>query len=71
MDLGCSGGGLVFDFLLRGHTAVGIEGSDFSQKSQRAEWRLLNQCNLLTADITKPFQVIPHTHKRESFWRIS
>jgi SAM-dependent methyltransferase len=57
MDLGCSGGGLVFDFLLRGHKAVGIEGSDFSQKAQRAEWRLLNQHNLFTADITKPFQV--------------
>jgi SAM-dependent methyltransferase len=58
MDLGCSGGGLVFDFLLKRHAAVGIEGSDFSQKAQRAEWRLLNQRNLFTADITKPFQVI-------------
>jgi hypothetical protein len=57
VDLGCSGGGLVLDFLLRGHQAVGLEGSDYSQKSQRAEWRLLDKSNLFTADITKPFQI--------------
>jgi hypothetical protein len=57
MDLGCSGGGLVLDFLLRGHQAVGLEGSDYSQKSRRAEWRLLDKHNLFTADITQPFQV--------------
>jgi cyclopropane fatty-acyl-phospholipid synthase-like methyltransferase len=54
MDLGCSGGGLVLDFILRGHRAIGLEGSDFSSRSQRAEWRLLKN-NLLTCDITKPF----------------
>ena len=41
LDLGCSGGGIVFDFLLRGHFAMGLEGSDFSLKTQRAEWRLI------------------------------
>jgi len=56
LDLGCSGGGLVLDFLLRGHEAFGIEGSDFSQLAQRAEWRLLPG-NLLTADVTKPFRL--------------
>jgi SAM-dependent methyltransferase len=74
MDLGCSGGGLVLDFLLRGYAAVGIEGSDFSQKSQRAEWRLLNQRNLFTADITKPFQVysqgIPFLSHIISAWEV-
>jgi glycosyltransferase involved in cell wall biosynthesis/SAM-dependent methyltransferase len=57
MDLGCSGGGLVFDFLLREHEAVGIEGSNFSQISQRAEWRILSGTHLFTADIAKPFSL--------------
>lgn len=58
IDLGCSGGGLVLDFLLRGHNSIGLEGSDYSQKSLRATWRLLNNRNLFTADITKPFQLL-------------
>ncbi len=58
MDLGCAGGGLVLDFLLAGHSAVGIEGSDFSVVRQRAEWRTI-PFNLFTADITKPFTISP------------
>ena len=54
LDLGCAGGGLVLDFLLRGHESVGIEGSDFAQREQRAEWRVIPR-HLFTADITKPF----------------
>jgi 2-polyprenyl-3-methyl-5-hydroxy-6-metoxy-1,4-benzoquinol methylase len=54
LDLGCSGGGLVLDFLLRGHEAYGIEGSDYSQRAQRAEWRMLPE-NLFTGDIASPF----------------
>lgn len=57
LDLGCSGGGLVLDFILRGHEAYGVEGSDYSLRAQRAEWRLLPN-NLFTADITKPFTVV-------------
>lgn len=57
MDIGCAGGGLVLDALLRGHFAVGLEGSDFSCKHQRAEWRVLRE-NLFTCDVTKPFQVL-------------
>lgn len=56
MDLGCSGGGLVLDFILRGHEAYGVEGSDYSLRAQRAEWRMLPH-NLFTADITRPFTV--------------
>jgi predicted TPR repeat methyltransferase len=56
MDLGCAGGGLVLDFLLAGHKAIGIEGSDHSQAERRAEWRIIPH-NLFTADITKPFSV--------------
>lgn len=56
LDLGCSGGGLVRDFLIRGHVAMGLEGSDYSLKAQRAEWRNLEGW-LRTCDITKPFQI--------------
>lgn len=56
LDLGCSGGGLVKDFIDRGHFAVGIEGSDYSQKIKRAEWATIPD-NLFTADLTKPFRV--------------
>lgn len=56
-DLGCAGGGLVKDFVDRGHTAIGIEGSDYSQKMKRAEWATIPQ-NLFTADITKPFFIV-------------
>ena len=49
-------GGLVLDFLLRGHLGIGLEGSDYSKKRQRAEWRVLPQ-HLFTCDITKPFRL--------------
>jgi SAM-dependent methyltransferase len=67
LDLGCSGGGLILDFLLRGHRAIGLEGSDYSLKAQRAEWRLLGNRCLFTADITKPFQIFPPTNSGEGF----
>jgi SAM-dependent methyltransferase len=56
LDLGCAGGGLVYDFLHRGHHAIGLEGSDFSKINQRAEWRVIPN-NLYTCDITKPFLI--------------
>jgi 2-polyprenyl-3-methyl-5-hydroxy-6-metoxy-1,4-benzoquinol methylase len=57
LDIGCAGGGLVFDFLQRGHLALGIEGSDFSLKAQRAYWPLLPS-HLMTCDATKPFRLL-------------
>lgn len=56
LDLGCSGGGLVFDFLLAGHDAYGIDGSDFSAKNKRAMWGILPD-RLFTADVSKPFRL--------------
>lgn len=53
-DLGCSSGGIVLDALLRGHEAVGLEGSDESFMQQRAHWRVIPK-NLFTCDVTKPF----------------
>src|SRR5439155_7538361 len=54
LDLGCAGGGLVWDFVLRGHLAIGLEGSNYSLMNQRAEWRVIPE-HIFTCDITKPF----------------
>ncbi len=56
MDIGCAGGGIVLDALLRGHFAIGLEGSDYSLLHQRAEWRALRN-SLFTCDVTYPFEV--------------
>lgn len=57
LDLGCAGGGLVMDFVTRGHLAIGLEGSDYPRRHARGEWPILPQ-NLFTCDISKPFQLI-------------
>jgi SAM-dependent methyltransferase len=57
LDLGCSGGGAVRDFLNDGCLAVGLEGSDYSKKSRRAEWATIPDY-LFTCDITAPFEVL-------------
>jgi SAM-dependent methyltransferase len=56
LDIGCSGGQLTIDFAAKGHIAVGIEGSDYSIKHQRANWPEYHNKNLFTADATKPFK---------------
>ena len=56
VDLGCAGGGLVLDFLMAGHQAMGLEGSTYPQANQLAQWRWLEN-RLFTCDITKPFQI--------------
>lgn len=56
LDMGCSGGGFVKSCFDDGCLAVGIEGSDFSRRLGRAEWRTIPEY-LFTCDITKPFQL--------------
>ncbi|WP_331299651.1 class I SAM-dependent methyltransferase [Methylobacterium oryzae] len=56
LDIGSAGGGLVWDFTRRGHFSIGIEGSDWSRKEQRAEWRTIPD-RLFTADVRFPFRV--------------
>lgn len=59
LDLGCSGGGFVCSMVQRGHLVVGIEGSDYSAKTNRAEWGRSNAHQFLfTADIGEPFLVL-------------
>lgn len=57
LDLGCSGGGSVQSFIDDGHLGVGLEGSDYSKKMQRASWPVISEF-LHTCDITKFFEVI-------------
>ncbi|MFM2387698.1 MAG: hypothetical protein RL660_2455 [Bacteroidota bacterium] len=57
LDLGCSGGGFVRNCTDDGCIAIGIEGSDYSQKLGRAEWNVIPN-KLFTGDITKPFMVM-------------
>jgi cyclopropane fatty-acyl-phospholipid synthase-like methyltransferase len=58
LDIGCSGGQLVVDFNARGHQAVGIEGSDYSVKTQRANWPSYQNICLFTCDATKPYDIV-------------
>ncbi len=56
LDLGCAGGGLVYDMLSLGHDAIGVEGSDLSAHYTRAEWGTIRE-RLFVADITKDFDL--------------
>lgn len=58
IDLGCAGGGLVHDFIRKGHVAVGLEGSDYNVVYKRAEWPALYGKNLFTCDITREYSIL-------------
>jgi 2-polyprenyl-3-methyl-5-hydroxy-6-metoxy-1,4-benzoquinol methylase len=58
LDLGCAGGQLAVDFHLRGHLSVGLEGSDYSINTKRANWPTYANSVLFTCDLTKPFAVV-------------
>ena len=57
LDLGCSGGQMVMDFVNHHCLAVGLEGSDYSVVHQRANWPEYYNKHLFTADVTKPYSV--------------
>ena len=58
MDLGCSGGQFIIDAIERGNLAIGLEGSDFSLKNNRANWIDKNINNsLFLCDISRDFRV--------------
>lgn len=56
LDMGCSGGAFVKDCLDDGMLAVGLEGSDYSKRLRRAEWRTIPEF-LFTGDITGEFEI--------------
>jgi len=57
LDIGCAGGGLVFDFLIRGHDAAGIEGSDLNRMLERAHWGVIPD-HLFTCDAAEPYRFL-------------
>jgi 2-polyprenyl-3-methyl-5-hydroxy-6-metoxy-1,4-benzoquinol methylase len=65
LDLGCSGGQLVVDFHNRGNLSVGLEGSDYSVKHQRANWPEYHNKVLFTCDVTKPYSLYNNGEKVE------
>jgi len=71
MDLGCAGGQLIVDFANRGHTAVGVEGSDYDIKHKLHNWPSYHNDVLFTADLTKPYKVVDEDGNRIKFDLIS
>ena len=57
LDLGCSGGQLVIDYINKGHLGVGLEGSDYSVVHKRANWPKYYNKNLFTCDVTKKYEL--------------
>jgi len=56
LDLGCAGGGLVFDFLMAGYSAFGIDGSNYGKLNQNGHWNVIPHA-LAIADITEKFEI--------------
>ncbi len=75
LDLGCSGGGLVRNFLEKGNFSLGIEGSNHSYLEGRAEWARIPK-HLFTADITSEYVVrdkdtkVPHAFDIIGAWEV-
>lgn len=70
LDLGCSGGQLVVDYVNKGHLGVGLEGSDYSVVHKRANWPKYYNKNLFTCDVTKEYKLF-NNDKRIKFDVIS
>jgi 2-polyprenyl-3-methyl-5-hydroxy-6-metoxy-1,4-benzoquinol methylase len=67
LDLGVGAGGLVYEFVMNGVLAVGLDGSDFCAKYKLGYWPLLKH-NLLNCDVTKPFRLfLPSTNDPHKF----
>ncbi len=65
LDLGCAGGGFVKEITEAGHLGVGLEGSDYSLNTQRAEWPTIPD-RLFTCDCSQPFSLyLEHDGTRE------
>jgi hypothetical protein len=60
LDLGTGAGGLVYEALMQGLLAIGLDGSDHCRRRRIGYWPLLPD-NLLTCDATKPFRFVDRT----------
>ncbi|HCJ12162.1 MAG: hypothetical protein A2Y14_05795 [Verrucomicrobia bacterium GWF2_51_19] len=66
LDLHCFGGGLVFDFLLRGHKAIGLYPSHFFEQTGGGYWRILSKF-LFSADAAKTFTIVDVDNAPQKF----
>lgn len=57
LDLGCSGGLLVKEFIQYTKYSIGLEGSNYSILNHREHWPELSQKNLFTCDISRRFEI--------------
>lgn len=58
LDLGCSGGQLVIDMNNKEHHSIGLEGSDYSIKHERANWPEYYNKSLFLCDLSLPWSVM-------------
>lgn len=58
LDLGCAGGQLVIDFHMRGHKAMGLEGSDYALKQGTYNWPAYYHKCLWNCDLRYPFKIV-------------
>ena len=69
LDIGCGSGALVFDFICKGHFAVGIDGSDACGILGKGYWEKIK--HLHNCDVTRDFTFIDKSEQRISFDIIS
>ena len=55
LDLGTGAAGLIFEYVMNGIVAIGLDGSDHCRKNKIGYWPLLPD-NLHTCDVTRPFR---------------
>lgn len=65
LDIGCGAGGLVFDFIKRGHFAVGLDGSDACKQKDVGYWNYLK--HLHTCDVSETYKILDESNKRIQF----
>jgi len=70
-DLGCAGGQFVVDFHNRGHSAIGLEGSDYSIHNNVDNWLQYHNNILFTCDIEHLFSVQDENNTNIKFKCIS
>lgn len=65
LDFGCGSGALVFDFLARGHFAIGLDGSDAAKTMDYGYWNFIK--HLHNCDVTKAFGFFTPEKKKIKF----
>ena len=69
LDIGCGAGAIVFDFIKRGHIAIGLDGSDACKILDKGYWNYIK--HLHNCDATKDFKFIVENNTALNFDVIS